>query len=238
MKRLRKLPSPALVLSIVALVAAISGVAAALPGKNSVDSGDIKNNSVKTGDVKNENLTGTDVKKGTIAGSDVKDNSITGTDVNESTLGPVPSLQGHDAILAKLTNGQSQTLATNGAVSIVATCEIGVDVDPTATTTIGDRVRLLAATTQDGAVMDGSTDHNGGALTTDYLNAATPPDERVLLFNTTDPSGTTNVDNDIDDGFVLGPDGHGLAVNGEGWALGLNFLGSACVVGGHIDHMG
>jgi hypothetical protein len=59
-------PSPALIISIIALFAAIGGVATALPGKNSVDSGDIKKNGVKSSDIKNNNVRGVDVKELTL----------------------------------------------------------------------------------------------------------------------------------------------------------------------------
>ncbi len=75
-------PSPALIVSIVALVAALAGSALALPGKNSVTSNDIKKNSVKSKTVKDKSL----------LGKDVKDDSITGADVDESSLGDVPSV--------------------------------------------------------------------------------------------------------------------------------------------------
>lgn len=55
----------------VALAFTLSGSAGALPGKNKVDSGDIKNNSVKSVDIRN--------------------NTLTGRDIKESSLGTVPS---------------------------------------------------------------------------------------------------------------------------------------------------
>jgi hypothetical protein len=58
-----------------------------------------------------------------------------------------------------------------------------------------------------------------------------------LLFNSAD-TGTTNVGNDIDDGFVLGPDGKGLSIDGEEAVLGLNYLSSSCVVAGTINAIG
>lgn len=64
-------PSPALIVAIIALIAALAGGAVALPGKNTVDKNDIKRNAVK--------------------GKQVKDNALTGADVDESTLGQVPS---------------------------------------------------------------------------------------------------------------------------------------------------
>ena len=48
---LKRLPSPGLVVGVVALIAALSGTAIALPGKNTVDSGDIKKGAVKTSDI-------------------------------------------------------------------------------------------------------------------------------------------------------------------------------------------
>jgi hypothetical protein len=56
----------ALVISIIALFVAIGGVAGALPGKNTVNSGDVKKNSLKSGDLKNDGVTGADVKESTL----------------------------------------------------------------------------------------------------------------------------------------------------------------------------
>ena len=80
MGRIRSKPSPGVVLGVIAILIALSGTSIALPGKNSVDSGDIKKNAVKTGDVKNQNL----------KGADVAANTLTGSDINESSLGTVP----------------------------------------------------------------------------------------------------------------------------------------------------
>ena len=54
-------PSPAMVVAVVALFVALGGSAAALSGKNTVDSGDIINAEVKGKDVKDDSLTGTDI---------------------------------------------------------------------------------------------------------------------------------------------------------------------------------
>jgi hypothetical protein len=47
----RKLPSPALLVAVIALVAALAGSALALPGSNSVKSNDIKRDAVKGPDI-------------------------------------------------------------------------------------------------------------------------------------------------------------------------------------------
>jgi uncharacterized secreted protein with C-terminal beta-propeller domain len=93
--------------AFVALLAALTGTAVALPGTNSVDSGDIKNSQVKTQDIKNS----------TIAGKDVKSNTITGSDVNESSLGKVPSATAADSATTATTatNATNAVNATNAA---------------------------------------------------------------------------------------------------------------------------
>ncbi len=79
--KFRRLPSPSMAVAFVALLAALTGTAVALPGTNTVDSRDIINSQVKTQDIRNS----------TVRGKDVRNNTLTGADVRESTLGKVPS---------------------------------------------------------------------------------------------------------------------------------------------------
>jgi hypothetical protein len=76
-----KLTYPYLV-STLALFVALGGGAYALDGKNTVNSGDVKNNTLTSKDQKDG--------KGT-KGVDVTDNSLKGADVDESSLSQVPS---------------------------------------------------------------------------------------------------------------------------------------------------
>jgi hypothetical protein len=64
------------VLGVVAIFVALSGTAAALPGKNKVDSGDIKAGNVKL----------SDIGPNAVEGSKVVDDSLKGADVDESSL--------------------------------------------------------------------------------------------------------------------------------------------------------
>jgi hypothetical protein len=101
MRRFARRPSPAMAVAFIALLAALSGTAVALPGKNTVDSGDIKKGAVKTPDVaknavtapkiRNGAVTRPKIRNGAVNGAKVGDDSLTGTDINESTLGQVPS---------------------------------------------------------------------------------------------------------------------------------------------------
>lgn len=62
MKRMfEKRPTASMAVAFLALVAALGGSAAALPGKNRVDSGDIKNNSVRSADIRNGTIASKDL---------------------------------------------------------------------------------------------------------------------------------------------------------------------------------
>jgi hypothetical protein len=65
-------PSPALIISIIALIAALSGTAYAALGKNSVGSRQLKSKSVTTGKIANNAVTGAKVAKETLTGDDIK----------------------------------------------------------------------------------------------------------------------------------------------------------------------
>jgi hypothetical protein len=84
-------PSPAMVLAFIALLAALSGTAIALPGKNTVDSGDLKPNAVKSGDIGRGQVKNSDIGRNAVNGAKIRNNAITGADIRESSLGQVPS---------------------------------------------------------------------------------------------------------------------------------------------------
>ncbi|MDQ3728276.1 MAG: hypothetical protein M3355_01670 [Actinomycetota bacterium] len=103
------------VVGYIALFVALTGTAVALPGKNSVNSGDIVNSTIKSKDIgegqigsrevadddtsfalssediSNESLSGADILNGSITSSEVADGSLGGGDIDESTLAQVPS---------------------------------------------------------------------------------------------------------------------------------------------------
>lgn len=109
-RRTRNMPSASMVVAFTALLLALGGTAVALPGNNTVTSGDIKNgqvktqdirnggvltqdirnNTVRTQDIRNGGVLGKDVRNGTLTGADVRNNTLTGADVDESTLATVP----------------------------------------------------------------------------------------------------------------------------------------------------
>jgi hypothetical protein len=76
--RHRHIPSPAMIVALLALFVALGGTvyaASTINGKS----------------VKKNSLPGNRIKQKTVTGNRLKNNTITGTQVNESTLGKVPS---------------------------------------------------------------------------------------------------------------------------------------------------
>jgi hypothetical protein len=74
-------PSPAMIVAIIALIAALSGTADAALGKNSVGSRQLKAQAVTTGKIANNAVNSAKVAKG----------SLTGADINVGALGTVPN---------------------------------------------------------------------------------------------------------------------------------------------------
>ena len=134
---LARRPSPAMAVAFVALLAALSGTAVALPGTNSVDSGDIKNGQVKTKDIKNNDVRSGDVRNSTLTGGDVSNDSLTGADINEGTLGQVPSATTANSANTANTANSANTATSAGSVDGVNAAPINFQVpDGTGDTTV------------------------------------------------------------------------------------------------------
>jgi hypothetical protein len=136
-------PTPAMALAFIALLAALSGTAVALPGKNSVDSGDIKNKQVKGKDLANNAVAAKKVKNGSLTGADIKDDSLTGSDVNESTLGQVPSAANADNATNATNASNANTVGGKTASELdqpraFARIEVAGDVDEPNTSGLTD----------------------------------------------------------------------------------------------------
>jgi hypothetical protein len=97
---LRRRPSPALVIALIALFISLSGVAYGVATgsidsreikNNTIRSRDLRNNDIRTRDLRNNEIRGRDIRNSTVQGRDVALNTLTGNDINESRLGRVPS---------------------------------------------------------------------------------------------------------------------------------------------------
>jgi hypothetical protein len=228
----KRRPSPAMAVAFVALLAALSGTAVALPGKNSVDSADIKNKQVKGKDLASNAVTSAKIKNNSITGADVLDDSLTGADINESSLGKVPSATNADSA----TTATSATSATSAADAdkldgkdsaeyvqktellwalVDGTGALVAGRGATAATRLGaGNFRVTFNRTVNTCVTTGTeTDVTGGAgplgsanriVGTDNRNQA---DNTTVDVNTTDPGaagvGPVDADPIVGDGFTL-----------------------------------
>ena len=93
-------PSPALVVSCIALFLSLGGVSYGLATgsidsreikNNAIRSKDVRNNTMRTFDIRNNEVRGFDIRNSTIQGRDVALNTLTGADISEKDLGQVPS---------------------------------------------------------------------------------------------------------------------------------------------------
>lgn len=235
LKQIRKRLTYANVMSSIAVFLVIGGAsafAAGQLGKNSVGSKQLKKNAVTAAKIKKNAVTGAKIQAAAVTGAEVKDGSLAGADINVGTLGTVPSagaansLVGQTPFVIRLGFGQNQTIATNGAVSLVAEClqANGSDI-----------ARIAAATTVNGAVMAGR-DFRSGSSPTTSLNVDTPVESREMA-TVSDTSGRTFVDDTFSE-YVLGPDGKGLTVSSNAIALGLNYGQPGCLAAGVVNAVG
>jgi hypothetical protein len=168
---LRRRPSPALVISIIALFVSLSGVSYGVATgfidsreikNNEIRSRDLRNNEIRTRDLRNNEVRGIDIRNSTVQGRDIALNTVTGEDLNESTLGKVPSATAADSattaegvsslkIIPATTMAEGASpviLATQGPLTLTGRC------DPNGAAT---EARLAVATTENNSAAGGET---------------------------------------------------------------------------------
>jgi hypothetical protein len=183
---LRRRPSPALVISMIALFVSLSGVSYGVATgfidsreikNNEIRSLDIRNNQVRTRDLRNNEVRGIDIRNSTIEGRDVALNTLTGDDVKEDTLRKVTSAGTADSattaggvntlkIIPQTTLAEGATpvtLATHGPLTLSGECAAG----PLA--------RLRVSTTE-----------NDSAATGTSTSIETPPVNSAIGFQDSD----------------------------------------------------
>jgi hypothetical protein len=164
---LRRRPSPALVISLIALFVSLSGVSYGVATgfidsreikNNEIRSRDIRNNQIRTRDLRNNEVRGIDIRNSTVQGRDIALNTVTGDDVREDTLAKVPSALLADT--ATNANGVStlkiipQTTMAEGAPAVTLATHGPLTLSGTCTDNGGQtRAELKASTTQDNAAV-------------------------------------------------------------------------------------
>ncbi len=248
MKQLRGMrPSPALVVAMIALVAAMSGAAAALPGKSSVNSGDIKDGAVKATDIKDDAVRSKHIKGKSVKGSDVEDDALKGKQILEDKLEAVPEaktvqtveLFGDSFERVNATDGVDTAtaraaapkvaLATRGQLSVYGKCFRNTTVD----TVFG---AIFIETSADGGIFQSGPNQLEG--TGGFLNVATDEIDRTLLGASTGSNGSVL---DAGSWYAMAPDGTGtggeVAVAAKNGTVpggnGVYGDGNVCLFGGN-----
>jgi len=247
LNQIRKRLTYANVMSSIAVFLILGGataVAAGQLGKNTVGSKQLKKNAVTAAKIKANAVTVAKLKNNAVTSPKIADNSVTttklapnsvtGAKVQASSLGTVPSatnatnatnaqnLAGQQSFFIRLNPGQTQTIASNGSVSLVATCE---------STGGKDTVKIIGQTTISGAILNGGL---FGPGENEFLEPGTEESKRVLLSHA-DTTGDISVSRQIDNGYILGPDLKMITTNSEGIALGLNYGGTTCLTAGLVN---
>lgn len=121
----RWLPSPAMVIALIALISGLAGTAVALQGRNSVKSNDIAPKAVNGSDIAASAVKGKKIAKNAVSGPKINDGSVGPGDLDAfrtglasvevvTTSGPAVSLGGPQATV---------TVKQNGLIGIYARAE-------------------------------------------------------------------------------------------------------------------
>ena len=196
---LSRRPSPALVISLIALFVSLSGVSYGVATgfidsrelkNNQVRSVDLRNNDIRTRDLRNNEVRGRDIRNSTVQGGDVALNTLTGDDINESRLGKVPSAAAADTATTagsvqnvralaptSVARGAAPvTLATHGPLTIALACIADMGGTAASVTVVSSADNSSALGIESGGTVVGEPD-------LDAASGATP----VLVV--TDPAG-------------------------------------------------
>jgi hypothetical protein len=231
MRRIKRTkPSPALLVAVVALVAALAGTAVGGVAVTSLSQKETKKvrkigkkQANKQIEKKEPGLNVNSAKEAETAQTAASASSADAAKQAENATN-AQSLSGRTPFLVKLQDNETETIATNGSVSLEATCV------PAGS---GKFARILGQTSEDGAVLIGKNEYEEGDF-----NTNTVATDRVLL----ESAGTFNLTRVLrasnPGGFVMAPDGKMLAIDGESTALGINYAGANCIFAGVIAAVG
>jgi hypothetical protein len=257
-------PSPALVISLIALFVAMGGTgyAATQLAKNSVGTKQLKKNAVVSSKIKKNAVIGSKIKNNAITGSKVKDHSLTGADINLSALGAVPTAS-HAANADHATSADTvgnvtlvpvkRLAATDGAdFASAESAAPPVQLFSKGPFTIyakcfrntgSDQLwpEVFIATTQNGSVLNSDDSNSGGANTLD----STTTEQSRILTDGDGPATTNNLageDPDFTMFYAAAPDGTTLqgafiAMARNGTVANSSPLygsGNACLVFGRV----
>jgi hypothetical protein len=168
---LRRRPSPAMIIALIALFVSLSGVSYGVATgfidsreikNNEVRSLDIRNNQVRSIDLRNNEVRGRDIRNSTVQSRDIAINGVTGEDVKEDTLQKVPS-----ALLADNANTANSANSVS-TLKIIPVTTVAENAEPVVLASHGPLTlsgqcangaiaRLLVSTTEDNSSTTGTS---------------------------------------------------------------------------------
>ncbi len=214
---LRRRPSPALVISCIALFVSLGGVSYGVATgfidsreiqNNEIRSADLRNNQIRTFDIRNNEVRGFDIRNSSVQGRDVALNTLTGADVAEGELGKVPSATAADraatAASADAVGGVSarrfsyraqegsglEELFALGGLVVQARCNVGPVLEVSAQTT-ADNSEIISDFF--GALAEGHLNFDAGdiVLLIDGTGAPTALDQGRAAYAGSDGRSVT-----------------------------------------------
>jgi hypothetical protein len=205
-------PTPALVVAMVALVAAMSGAAIALPGRSIVSTGDLKNHAVTqekiargavgSKQIIGKSIRGNRLKDGAIRSKQVAADGIDSSNIVDYETSPPVLVNATDgATLAVARAAAPETeLLSKGQLTVYAKCLHD-------TTGVGEvRGEIYARSSADGGVLSGVDQLPTGDA--NLLNSTTPETDRVLDFESVAAANAASYGNGT--GSAATPDGTAL----------------------------
>ena len=116
---LRRRPSPAMGVALLALFVSLGGVSYGV-ATGSIDSREIRNNAVRSIDLRNNQARSKDIRNNDVRGRDIRANTITGGDVDESTLDEVPVAAAVSGV--RFVQNQAAPVNTNTPSQVEVSC--------------------------------------------------------------------------------------------------------------------
>lgn len=225
--------TPALVVAVIALVAAVSGtaVAAQINGNRlapkSVGGGKLKPKTVHGSKLKQ--FTGGLIKRQTLPAAKLVPDSLGGDQIDESKLGTVPSAERlAGGFKVKLAFGETAELATVGPFKLTAQCvQNGTDA---AGTTGRDYVRVLLETSEAGSVFTSGVGALPGNAPDRFLNPDTAEADRIV-----DEVAVNTGNSNYKPGghfSAMAPSGAGLSSPQGSTSAALNLFDAGCSLQG------
>ncbi len=231
-------PSPALIVSIIALAVAMTGTAVAanqiggwMLKPHSVGGGKLKSKTIGGGKMKR--FTGGVIKNESMPANRIRPKSLTSEQIDTAKLGPVPEAEkvaGEARYGAKIGFGQTTKLAEVGPFTLTGHClQNTTDHDGNPGR---DIARILISTSENGSVFESAVVSKDGSAAGELLNPTTAEGERIA-FELSAPAGTAlfGTHGRL---TALAPSGVGITSPNSVNSAAINYAGSACSFNGAV----